>query len=314
MGEFLREYGVPVLFAGLLHVLLLALLLVGFGLPRQSPMAVTGDVEVIEAVVIDESVLLEQSSRVTEAESQRQQAAQREIQEAERRQAEAQAQREREEAEREAARRAEADAQREEQLAQERERAEQVRQQEQAEAQARAEAERRAREEEQARQRAEQERREREEAQRREREEAERRAREEAERRAREEAERRAREEEARRQAEREAELRRMMEGEEQRRRAEQSGLLDQYETMIRQRIERNWSRPPSAAPGLRCEVNVRQAPGGTVLDVSIGACNGDEAVRRSIEAAVLRASPLPDPPDPSLFERNLTIIFRPES
>ena len=306
MGEFLREYGVSVLFAGLLHVLLLALLLVGFGLPRQSPMAVVGDAEVIEAVVIDESVLLEYSSRVAEAESQRQVAARHEIEETQRRQAEAQAQRERAEAEREAARRAAADAQREQQLAQERERAERVRQQEQAETSARAEAERRAREEEQARQRAEQDRREREEAQRREREAAERRAREEAE--------RRAREEEARRQAEREAEMRRMMEGEERRRRAEQSGLLDQYRRMIEQRIVRNWMRPPSAGPGLRCEVNVRQAPGGTVLDVSIGTCNGDEAVRRSIEAAVERASPLPDPPDPSLFERNLTIIFRPEA
>ncbi|MCC5867650.1 MAG: cell envelope integrity protein TolA [Gammaproteobacteria bacterium] len=314
MGEFWREYGVPVLMAGLMHVLMLALLLVGFGLPRQSPMAVVGDVELMEAVIIDESVLLEHTNRVAEAEAQRQQAARREIEEAERRQAEAQAQREREEAAREAARRAEADAQREQQLAREREQAERVRQQEQAETRAREEAERRAREEEQARQRAEAERREREEAQRREREAAERRAREEAERRAREEAERRARDEEARRQAERESELRRMMEGEERRRQAEQAGLLDQYRRMIEQRIVRNWARPPSAGPGLRCEVNVRQAPGGTVLDVRIGTCNGDEAVRRSIEAAVYRASPLPDPPDPSLFERNLTIIFRPEA
>jgi colicin import membrane protein len=34
--------------------------------------------------------------------------------------------------------------------------------------------------------------------------------------------------------------------------------------------------------------------------------------VRQSIEAAVLRASPLPVPPDPSLFERNIEVRFKP--
>jgi len=46
---------------------------------------------------------------------------------------------------------------------------------------------------------------------------------------------------------------------------------------------------------------------------VRVGQCNGDEAVVRSIEAAVLRASPLPKPPTPALFERNLIVTFRPE-
>jgi colicin import membrane protein len=57
----------------------------------------------------------------------------------------------------------------------------------------------------------------------------------------------------------------------------------------------------------------VTQIPGGTVAAVRMGACNGDEAVRRSIEAAVLRASPLPLPADPRLFERNLRFSFKPE-
>jgi colicin import membrane protein len=49
------------------------------------------------------------------------------------------------------------------------------------------------------------------------------------------------------------------------------------------------------------------------VTQVSIGACNGDQAVRDSIEAAVYRASPLPPPPDPSLFQRDLEITFKPD-
>jgi hypothetical protein len=34
--------------------------------------------------------------------------------------------------------------------------------------------------------------------------------------------------------------------------------------------------------------------------------------VRQSIENAVYRASPLPDPPDPALFERKITLRFVP--
>ena len=56
----------------------------------------------------------------------------------------------------------------------------------------------------------------------------------------------------------------------------------------------------------------VTQEPGGTVTQVKVGECNGDQAVRQSIEQAVYRASPLPPPPDPSLFERELTIHFTP--
>jgi colicin import membrane protein len=48
-------------------------------------------------------------------------------------------------------------------------------------------------------------------------------------------------------------------------------------------------------------------------VDVRVGACNGDDAVRRSIEAAVYKSSPLPPPPDPSLFERELLFKFEPE-
>ena len=93
---------------------------------------------------------------------------------------------------------------------------------------------------------------------------------------------------------------------------AENAGLLNQYIAMIEQRIVRNWNRPPSARAGLECEVRVAQTPGGTVLSVQIGRCNGDAAVRQSIEAAVMRSSPLPPPPDPRLFERNLVLVFKP--
>jgi colicin import membrane protein len=85
------------------------------------------------------------------------------------------------------------------------------------------------------------------------------------------------------------------------------------YVYAIQQKIERNWIRPASAMPGLECVVLVRQVPGGEVVGASIERCNGDAAVQRSIEAAVFKASPLPEPDNPSLFDRNLRIIFKPE-
>ena len=59
--------------------------------------------------------------------------------------------------------------------------------------------------------------------------------------------------------------------------------------------------------------VHVTQVPGGEVVGVRVGECNGDDSVKASIEAAVLKASPLPEPPDPSLFERNLRLEFKPD-
>ena len=47
---------------------------------------------------------------------------------------------------------------------------------------------------------------------------------------------------------------------------------------------------------------------------VRIGRGNGDDSVRQSIEAAVYRASPLPQPSDPALFERILVINFEPRN
>ena len=93
---------------------------------------------------------------------------------------------------------------------------------------------------------------------------------------------------------------------------AARSGVKDEYRALLVQAIERNWIRPPSARAGLACTLYVNQAAGGTVVDVKLGPCNGDEAVRESIVNAVYRASPLPAPGDPRAFERRLEIVFKP--
>jgi len=113
--------------------------------------------------------------------------------------------------------------------------------------------------------------------------------------------------------ADREADLRHSLDQELRRDEARSSGALASWQSQITARIQRAWLRPASARPGIECVLNVTQVPGGEVTNVRIGACNGDQAVRESIEAAVYRASPLPPPPDPTLFERSLVITFRPD-
>jgi colicin import membrane protein len=116
----------------------------------------------------------------------------------------------------------------------------------------------------------------------------------------------------AKAQSAKEAELKAQLAAEEGRDNAVNAGLLNQYVALIQQKVMRNWIKPPTAKSGLECEVKVAQASGGMVLSVEVGRCNGDAAVRTSIEQAVQRASPLPSPPDPRLFERNLLFIFKP--
>jgi colicin import membrane protein len=118
--------------------------------------------------------------------------------------------------------------------------------------------------------------------------------------------------EEARQRAQSEAELKRSLAAEEHVMTARSNGQLASWEAQIQARIQRAWLRPPSARTGIDCMVYVTQVPGGEVVNVRLGQCNGDPAVRESIQAAAFRASPLPPPPDPALFERNLEIQFKP--
>jgi colicin import membrane protein len=120
---------------------------------------------------------------------------------------------------------------------------------------------------------------------------------------------RRQREENERLRRELEAEQRQAeLEAEERRFTARNSAEMVAYQFAIAQKIRRNWAVPASAGPETRCSVRVTQLPGGDVVGVNIISCNGDDAVRRSVEAAIRRSSPLPEPANPDLFDRNLTL------
>ncbi len=281
MGSYLREHTGAVVLSTGLHVVVALVLTLGVGLSGRPQYPAPGQQVAIEATIVDEAMIQREMARLEELE-----------------QAEILRQQEEERVAREQAdaarRQLEEEQRRLEGARQDRERATRVEEQRLADLQQQREDAERLRAEEEARLAREREA----EAQRQ-----------------REEQQRLAREaEEQRRRAESEAELQRVLAVEDERRRAEQSGLLDQYIRLIVNRIEQNWIRPATAQPGLECEVRVMQIPSGDIVDVRVDRCNGDDAVIRSIEAAVLRSSPLPRPPVPSLFERTLNVVFAPDA
>ena len=125
---------------------------------------------------------------------------------------------------------------------------------------------------------------------------------------------------EARKEQERQEQVRRQQEAEAQRRaqaeaqqfRAGQLATLsDNYQAAIQAFVTQNWLRPPTAQPGLRCTLKIVQIPGGEVISAAIaGQCNGDEATRRSILAAVERGGTLPYRGFEDVFEREIDFIF----
>ena len=98
--------------------------------------------------------------------------------------------------------------------------------------------------------------------------------------------------------------------GEEKSRDARLASLQQKYVALIQQKVFSNWISPPSTPDNLNCTVLVTQVPGGTVTNVQIPSCNGDDAVVQSIITAVYKSSPLPNPPDPSLFDRSVKFTF----
>jgi colicin import membrane protein len=123
-----------------------------------------------------------------------------------------------------------------------------------------------------------------------------------------------AEEDKKRRAAEAEALRERLAEEERQRQQnsARVEKLRAQYVKLIERHITRKWIKPASVSSGMFCEVFVTQNRVGMVLSVKTSECNGDTAFQQSVESAVLRASPLPDPPAPDVFEREVHFTFRP--
>ena len=110
-----------------------------------------------------------------------------------------------------------------------------------------------------------------------------------------------------------EADLREKLAEEETRTSAGFQSLKASYVRAIQAHVEQRWYEPPGVSAGLSCTIYVTQIPGGEVVGMRFGTCNGNAAVKQSIETAVRNASPLPAPPEPSLFEREVELVFTPK-
>ena len=91
---------------------------------------------------------------------------------------------------------------------------------------------------------------------------------------------------------------------------------LSQYIPYIQQKIQRNWIRPAGSPPGMSCLILVKLIPGGEVVDARVVRSSGDALFDRSVETAVLKASPLPLPEDPAMFKyfREINFNFNPDN
>jgi colicin import membrane protein len=87
--------------------------------------------------------------------------------------------------------------------------------------------------------------------------------------------------------------------------------LLGKYQAALQEAILRNWTRPDTVPLGQRCRITIRQLPGGEVIDAKVApSCPYDELGRRYVEAAVLKAQPLPYAGFEAVFSRTLNLNF----
>lgn len=93
-------------------------------------------------------------------------------------------------------------------------------------------------------------------------------------------------------------------------------GQVDRYKALILQAISEQWIIPTHSNKKLYCELIIRVAPGGMVLDVQVIKSSGDVALDYSARAAVLKASPLPVPKESAAFEpfRKFVLKVKPEN
>ena len=97
---------------------------------------------------------------------------------------------------------------------------------------------------------------------------------------------------------------------------ARAESALSQYIPYIQDKIQRNWLRPAGSPKGLSCLILVKLIPGGEVVDARVVRSSGDPLFDRSVETAVLKASPLPLPEDAAMFKyfREINFNFKPDT
>lgn len=94
---------------------------------------------------------------------------------------------------------------------------------------------------------------------------------------------------------------------------AAQAKALNQYIASIQRAVKSNWILPQNIQGNPEAVFLVVQIPSGDVISVKLVKSSGNRAYDEAVERAILKSSPLPKPPSPDLFSRELKLTFRPQ-
>jgi colicin import membrane protein len=96
---------------------------------------------------------------------------------------------------------------------------------------------------------------------------------------------------------------------------AAQTKVVDEYKRRIAEKIKRFIIEPPNLQGNPEVEMDVVLLPGGEVLGVKTRRASTLSAWDNAVERAIMKAQPLPLPPDPAMFKdfRELNLKFRPK-
>lgn len=90
---------------------------------------------------------------------------------------------------------------------------------------------------------------------------------------------------------------------------------IDEFRRRISEKVKRFIVLPPNLQGNPEVEFDVVVLPGGEVMSVKLRKSSAVTAYDNAVERAILKAQPLPLPPDPALFNdfRELKLKFRPK-
>ncbi len=96
---------------------------------------------------------------------------------------------------------------------------------------------------------------------------------------------------------------------------AARKSLVDKYKKAISDKIRRYVVLPPNMQGNAEAEFDVVLLPDGNPLGVKLKRTSGNTAYDNAVERAIIKAQPLPLPPDPAMFKefRELNLKFRPQ-
>lgn len=85
---------------------------------------------------------------------------------------------------------------------------------------------------------------------------------------------------------------------------------LAEWGALVKQKVKRNWSRPPTLSRDLAAQVRISQLPSGQITDVKIIKSSGNAVYDDSVEKAIRKSDPLPRLSDPFAFAKARELVF----